>query len=136
VDTGWEDVDSWCGRHPEHRDRPGVDLASDIFRLNGMVDLGADKTDTYVLSLSYDRHRLLPFQLGKGLLGLVTRDENGRWVNAVAKNVGGTPKFVLRPYQQGDPLGTYGIDMKTRTVWAVVNHVGDFAAAGFRHFGD
>jgi hypothetical protein len=136
VDTGWEDVDRWCDRHPEHRSHPRVDLGSDVLTLKGMADLGSDKTDTYALSMSYDHRRLLPFQFGKGLLGLVTRDGDGRWVNAVDTNVGGTPRFVLGRYRPGYPLGTYGIDVSTRTVWAVVNHEGDFAAAGFRHFGN
>jgi hypothetical protein len=134
VTTGWVDVDSWCKKYPAHIWNPDLDLASDILKLQGMTDLGATHTDTYVLSLSYERPRLLPIQLGKGLLGLVTRDENGRWINAVDKNEGGTKKFVLRPYKSGDGLGTYGIDLKTGTVWAVINHDGDFAAAGFRHF--
>jgi hypothetical protein len=49
VDAGWEDVDNWCGRHPEHRDHPRVDLASDVLTLKGLADLGSDKTDTCVL---------------------------------------------------------------------------------------
>jgi hypothetical protein len=77
---------------------------------------------------------LLPFQLGRGALLLVTRDGDGRWVNAVDTNVGGTPRFVIGPYKWGYPLGTYGIDVTTRTLWAVVNHEGDFAAAASRQF--
>ncbi len=134
VNTGWVDVDGWCERYPAHIWNPDFDLASDILKLQGMTDLGATHTDTYVLSLSYDHHRLLPIQLGKGLLGLVTRDDKGHWINAVDKNQGGTKNFVLRPYKSGDGLGTYGIDLKAGTVWAVINHDGDFAAAGFRHF--
>ena len=134
VNTGWVDIDGWCERYPARTWNPDFDLASDIFKLLGMTELGKTHTDTYVLSLSYDHHRLLPVQLGKGLLGLVTRDEKGHWINAVDKNEGGAKKFVLRAYQPGDGLGTYGIDMKTGTVWAVINHDGDFAAAGFRHF--
>jgi hypothetical protein len=134
VNTGWVDVDRWCEKYPPHRWHPQLDLASNILKLQGMTDLGKDSTDIYALSLSYDHHRLLPIQLGKGLLGLVTRDENGNWVNAVDKNVGGTKKFVLGPWKSGYGLGTYGVDLKARTVWAVINHDGDFAAAGFRHF--
>ncbi|HTZ41166.1 MAG TPA: metallophosphoesterase [Syntrophales bacterium] len=136
VNTGWVDIDGWCRQHPAHIWNNHFDLASDIFKLQGMTDLGKTHTDPYVLSLSYDHHRLLPIQLGKGLLGLVTRDENGHWINAVDKNEGGTKKFVVRPYKSGDELGTYGVDLKTRTVWAVINHDGDFAAAGFKHFED
>ena len=102
--------------------------------LRGMTDLGSTQTDTYALSLSYEHHRLLPIQLGKGLLGLVTRDEKGHWINAVDMNKGGSKKFVLGPYKSAYELGTYGVDLKAGTVWAVINYTGDFAAAGFRYF--
>ncbi len=98
-----------------------------------MAEIGSEQSDTYALSLSYDHHRLLPIQLEKGLLGLVARDEKGHWVNAVDMNVGGAKKLVVGPYKSGYELGTYGIDLKARTVWAVINHAGDFAVAGFRH---
>ena len=49
-------------------------------------------------------------------------------------NTGGTKQFVLGPYKTSYGLGTYGLDLKTQTVWAVINYNGDFAAAGFRHF--
>ena len=133
VDTGWIDVDHWCDKYPVHKWNPDLDLASNIFMLRGMADLGTEQTDTYALSLSYDRHRLLPLQLGQGLLGLVTKDKNGHWVNAVDMNFGGTKQFVLGPYKSGYKLGTYGVDLKTGTVWAVINYAGDFAAAGFSH---
>ena len=133
VNTGWVDVDGWCRRFPLHKWNPDMNLASDIFLLRGMADLGATQTDTYVLSLSYNRHRLLPVQIGKGLLGLVARNGNGRWVNAVDLNEGGAKNFVFGPYKSGYELGTYGIDLKTQTVWAVINHAGDFAVAGFQH---
>jgi hypothetical protein len=38
---------------------------------------------------------------------------------------------VLGPYKPGYELGTYGIDLKKQTVWAVVNHAGDFAVARY-----
>ena len=136
VNTGWVDLDRWCEKYPQHKWHPHLDLASNIFTVMGMADLGSEQTDTYALSLSYHHRRVLPFQLGKGLLGLVTRDENGRWINAVDKNVGGTKRFVLGPYKAGYELGTYGIDTKARTVWAVINSTGDFAAAGFKHVED
>jgi hypothetical protein len=136
INTGWVNVDSWCKKYPPRKWNAHLDLASNIFRLQGMTDLGSEQTDTYVLSLTYDRRRLLPTQLGKGLLGLVTRDEKGRWVNAVDMNLGGTKNFILGPYKSGYELGTYGVDLKTRTVWAVINYTGDFAAAGFKHLKD
>jgi hypothetical protein len=108
--------------------------ASDILTVWGMADLGSAQTDTYVLSMSFDHHRLLPFRFGKGLLGLAARDGNGDWVNAVDMNFGGTKKFVFGPWKSGYELGTYGIDLKTHTAWAVINYNADFSIAGFRHF--
>jgi hypothetical protein len=105
---------------------------SNVLTLWGMDDLGSEQTDVYTLSMSYDR--LLPIQLGKGLLGIATKDENGDWVNAVDLNFGGTKKFILGPWKPAYGLGTYGIDLRTQTAWAVINYNGDFAVAGFRHF--
>ncbi len=110
------------------------DTTSDILTLWGMADPGTDQTDTYVLSMTYDHKKVVPAQLGCGLLGLAAKDDNGDWVNAVDMNSGGTKHFVVGPWKSGYELGTYGIDLKTHTAWAVVNHGGDFAVAGFRHF--
>ena len=143
VNTGWtsrsEADDMDCSSHHKwpwffrkwHKAKHSEMPASDILTLWGMADLGSDQTDTYVLSMSYDHHRLLPFQFGKGLLGLAARDENGDWVNAVDMNFGGTKKFVLGPWKPGYGLGTYGIDLKTHTAWAVINYNADFAVAFF-----
>ena len=132
VDTGWVDIDGWCEMYPAHIWNPDLDLASDIFKLRGMADLGSTQTDTYALSLSYDHRRLLPKQIEKGLVGLVTRDKKGHWVNAVDNNVGGTKKFVLGPWKSGYGLGTYGVDSSTNTAWAVINYNANFAVAGGR----
>jgi hypothetical protein len=127
MDTGWTPQDLGTRKRDD-------DPASDILTLWGMADLGSGQTDVYTLSMSYDNHKLLPIQLGQGLLGLATRDENGDWVNAVEKNIGGTKKFVLGPWKPGYGLGTYGLDLRTHTAWAVINYNADFAVAGFRHF--
>ena len=130
VNTGWT---------PQNNETRTMrdDPKSDILTLWGMADLGTEQTDTFVLSMSYDHHRLLPVQLGRGLLGLATRDKNGDWINAVDWNFGDSStnikKFVLGPYKSSYGLGTYGIDLKEHTAWAVVNYNGDFAVAGFRH---
>ncbi len=134
VDTGWAPKDS------------GV-LDSDIFTLLGMAgSLGtnftdtnnpnynylyvvpnATLTDTYVLSMTYipghSEH------IGNGGFGIATRDEAGKWINAVDMNVGGTKTFVKGPWNPGYGLGTYGVDASTKTAWAVINYNGDFAVA-------
>jgi len=143
VDTGWtsrpESDDRDCSaRHrwpwsfkKSHKPKDDEMPASNILTLWGMADLGSDQTDVYTLSMSYDNHELLPIHLGKGLLGLATEDENGEWVNAVDKNFGGTKKFILGPWKPGYKLGTYGVDPKTKTAWAVINYNADFAVARF-----
>jgi hypothetical protein len=92
---------------------------SDIFRLWGMTSiLGSEQTDTYVLSLSYTG----------GAPVLATSDQSGNWINAVDNNVGGSKKAVQGPYQDGYALGSYGVDAASKTVWAVLNYNGWFAA--------
>jgi hypothetical protein len=33
-------------------------------------------------------------------------------------------------------LGTYGVDQKTKTAWAVINYQGDFSIASFNDYED
>jgi hypothetical protein len=115
VNTGWAARDD--GR-----------FASQALTLWGMTDLGADRTDTYTISLSYNG-ALHPRDVGFGDFGLATRDADGKWVNAVDRNVGGTKRYVRGPWRAKFPLGTYGVDVVAHTAWAVVNHGGDFAVA-------
>jgi len=125
VNTGWTGKTAYKSRYQRK-------TASDILTLWGMTELGRDQADTYTLALSYQPSKATPKYLIKGLFGLATRDDDGNWVNAVDMNIGGTKRFVRGPWRPGYQLGTYGIDTKTRTVWAVVNYDdGEFAAAGF-----
>jgi hypothetical protein len=117
VDTGW---------FPKN-----VSTASNILKLQGIAGLGCSQTDTYTLSMSYNTKGLKTTDLKKGLIGLATRDENGNWVNAVDFNTGGTGKFVFGPWSASYGLGTFGVDQKTKTAWAVINYQGDFAVAPF-----
>jgi hypothetical protein len=80
--------------------------------------------------MSYDETRLLSLKPGDGRFGLATRDAGGKWVAAVDGNFGGTKRFVMGPWRAGYGLGTYGVDPKTRTAWAVINHEGEFAVSG------
>jgi hypothetical protein len=114
VDTGWAPKDNNL-------------LASDIFTLWGMADLGAGKTDAYTLSITYNPH--LTKHLRKGSFGIGTKDPDGTWVNAVNNNVGGTKKFVKGPWKSSYGLGTYGVDGRTKTAWAVVNYNASFGVA-------
>jgi hypothetical protein len=105
------------------------DTNSDILTLWGMADLGTGQTDVFTLSLSHDHNSVNREKLKRGLFGMVTKDAQGNWVNAVDKNFGGKKKFVYGPWLPDYELGTYGVDPHTKTVWAVINYNGDFAAA-------
>lgn len=110
VTTGWT-----------ARSEIGTEVKSDVFTLWGMQENVNDfGVEPYVLSLSYD-------PAARGPLALKVKNEDGLWVNAVAGNNGGTPKFIVGPWKGGYALGTYGINPASRTVWAVVNHASEFA---------
>ena len=111
VDTGWS---------PGAANGPAI--ASDVLTLWGMSDVGSSQSDTYVLSMSYDKA-----VRSQHISGLVSRDASGRWVNAVDRNTGGTKGFVSGPWDSCYGLGTYGVDPATHTAWAIINHTGDFA---------
>jgi hypothetical protein len=105
--------------------------SSAIMTLWGTADVGAASGDTIALSMSFDRNSVTDATLVSGSFGLGVQDSAGNWTNAVAQNAGGTPNFVFGPWAASYPLGTYGVDLDTNTVWAVVNHAGRFAATRF-----
>ena len=82
-----------------------------------MYDLYAPNTDTFVLSVSYDRNSVTPAQAQAGMVGLVSKNSSGAWVNAVNGNGGGTSSFVAGPWNASYGLGTYGIDTASNTAW-------------------
>jgi len=115
VDTGWADR--------------GRDTISDVLSLWGMNDLYAANTDTFTLSMTYDPKAAADVDHKRQgiVVGLFTKDMNGKWVKAVDKNIGGKEKLVIGPWKKAYGLGTYGVDPKTHSVWAVINYTGDFA---------
>ena len=135
VDTGWAPADENAAndkehdrRQSQHGNQDGENLASDILTLWGMADLGTEQTDVYVLLMTFDKHAPRE-QFGDGGFGIVTRDANGNWVNAVDRNFGGATKFVKGSWKSSYPLGTYGVDASTETAWAVINYNAEFAVA-------
>jgi len=114
VDTGWAP-------------RGNKLLASDIFTLWGMADLGAGSTDIYVLAITYDSR--LAKHPGTGRFGIATKKPDGSWVNAADLTVGGTKRFVKGPWKSRYGLGTCGVDRRTKTAWVVVNYTGSFAVS-------
>ncbi|MBN1345378.1 MAG: hypothetical protein JXQ73_21980 [Phycisphaerae bacterium] len=115
INTGWTEACDVEG-----------DLASNVLSLWGLTELGAEASDTYVLSMSYDGK---PTHQGEGEFGIAHLDSDGSWINAVDANVGGSKKFVHGPWRPEYGLGSYGIDPRSKTAWAVINSDGDFAVA-------
>jgi hypothetical protein len=126
VNTGW---------------RPRVNgTASDILSLWGLTDGIAlisnpaggyrlpSATDPFALRVSYNPKLVRPSQLIGGKFCLSSGGDEGSWFNAVDLNSGGVKRFVYGPWKSSYELGSYGVDPKTSTVWAVVNHEGDFCA--------
>lgn len=115
VETGWV-------KNPDQ-----ILLKSDIFSIWGMSELGMNnRADVYVLSISFEAGNAQLIKKGKTWIATFV---NGKWVNAVDENFGSKRKFVLGKYRPEYGLGTYGIDPKTKTAWAVLNYNADFAVA-------
>ncbi|NTU58790.1 MAG: metallophosphoesterase [Chlorobiaceae bacterium] len=131
VDTGWFEIDFMNGRSVSPKSDRKRGLASNIFTLRGMADFGREEADVYVLAMSYDPARFSHDDVKKGLFGLVVKNSDGTWINAVDKNFGGVRRFVKGPWVKGYALGSYGIDSNKKIVWAVINSNGDYAVAGF-----
>jgi len=118
VNTGWSTRS--CG------------TASAELHLWGMATTpGSSKADTYTLAITYEDARGPLDEAGAAGFGLATRLEDGRWTNAVDANGAGARAFVPGPWRAGYALGTYGLDARTRTAWAVVDHGGDFRVGYF-----
>jgi len=128
--TGWADATT-------------ADAASHVFSLWGMVDNlslysetlpgllpNADEsteTDEFALAITYDPKKVRPSDLVSGRFVVISKDDEENWVSAVDLNTGGAKTFVYGPWKATYGLGSYGVDPRTRTVWAVLNHEGDFA---------
>jgi hypothetical protein len=100
---------------------------SDKLTLWGLADIGTSRTDRIVVSMSYQAASVTDAQINSGLFCLCSPSASGGWGNAVDANVGGTTIFVNGPWTSAYGLGAYGVDKATGTVWAVVNHAGEFA---------
>ncbi len=108
-------------------------VMSDVLSLWGMGELGTAKTDTYVLEMGlnlpiFTKYRA--FTTGEPWMAIATiciaTYVNGEWVNAVDENFGGRKQFVFGPYKPIYDLGTYGIDLRHMSAWAVINYNADF----------
>lgn len=100
--------------------------------LSGLLPAANESTETDVFALALNYHpraigHLENHHLERGQFVIVSKNDEGDWVNAVDLNTGGAKTFVCGPWHEGYALGTYGIDLNSRIVWAVLNHEGDFA---------
>jgi len=117
VNTGWSSADTLKGQ------------ASRILSLWGLeATLGSDTTAPFAISLSYDSTKAVKDSLLAGKVQLLSRDTLGTWSLAAARSKT-TPTFAARAWTNTDTLGAYGVDVATHTLWAVVNHGGDYAVA-------
>lgn len=99
-----------------------IRTASDILTLSGMArNLSSEQTDVYALSMSYSDGRVPNAVLKSGAFALATTNSEGNWVKAASE------RFVFGPWNANYPLGTYGVDDRTNTAWAVINYNGVFA---------
>jgi hypothetical protein len=92
---------------------------SDVFTLSGVPVVSGSETDIFVLELS-----MTGVDEGS-MLGWLNADNE--WVNAVDGNTNGLSLFVAGAWNASYGLGTYGVDVATNTVWAVLNHNSEFA---------
>ena len=98
-----------------------------ILHLRGMTLLPGSQADTYTLSMSITPRLMILSALRRiSDFGILTKDASGEWVKAVSKNFGGTENFVLGPWKANYGLGTYGLDLRKGTAWAVINYNSDF----------
>jgi hypothetical protein len=121
ADRGKSHHSNCSRRHQDDR------LLSNILTLWGMADFGADQTDAFTLSMSYEKEKSKHH--GDDDFGIAVQDSLGNWVNAVNMNFGGTKKLFKGPWKAEYGLGAYGIDPHSKTIWAVLNYNDDFAVA-------
>ncbi|MBN2242390.1 MAG: metallophosphoesterase [Acidobacteria bacterium] len=129
VTTGWSESDASDGAVGAVLSLWGMadNLSLHDSAIAGLrPDSGESRTsDIYTLSMSCRDLRKNP-ELLRGNLCLAARKE-GRWTNAVDGNTGGAKKFVQGPCNEDCGLGAWGLDPASGSVWAVVNHDGEFA---------
>jgi hypothetical protein len=98
------------------KDKPNG-LISSVLMLDGMNELGVERTEPYVLSMTAP---------GIGPTArLMAQTKTGEWVNAAALTAG-EPGSTSGPASTAHSVGTYGMDSAANTVWAVLDYDGTF----------
>jgi hypothetical protein len=129
---------------------PADGALGDIVKISGLPAVGSQKhngtphTDVYVVQMSYDpaaaASRTGMSELAAAQDGLIQLDyldpgadatpytSDDEWELAVTGNIGSqNHQFDGVGSWNGDTtLGDYGVDVNSHTVWAVVDHGGDF----------
>jgi fibronectin-binding autotransporter adhesin len=129
----------------------GADLAanlvSDVFNLSGMVNTGG-QTDAFALKMTYSVDALPGGAANEAALAaagsifLAWFNADSQWVDATTGNTGNNASAAQRGFvgsfadfqtqygtTLGNYIGAYGVDLGSHSVWAVLNHNSQFAAA-------
>ena len=96
---------------------PGA--TNDASRISDVVNLTGTDGDLIVMQLSYTGD----FAATDVYLAWF---DGASWVLAVNGNSTGSPTFVNGAYT-GQSLGSYGVDLTNKTVWAVIDHNSEFS---------
>ncbi len=128
VTTGWTKADAWEEGAVSHiLSLWGMsdNLSLHDEGLEGILPNAPEsrESDVYTLAMSCQP---LKAHHGDKIKKFCLASSNGKtWCNAVDMNFGGKKQFIQGPWKAGYGLGTWGIDQNS--VWAVINHDGDFA---------
>ena len=98
----------------------------DAASYGNIISLTGTENDTLTIELTYEEAELIAL-FGSENAALGWLNGTGVWVNAVDGNTGGTATFVDGAWSSAYPLGTYGINRDTNSVWAIINHNSSFA---------
>lgn len=104
---------------------------SDMLSLWGMADFGSEMTDVFALSIKHDFRKAINDSNGNAGIAAL---KDGKWINAVSLNMGedNNPRFVKGAYNPAKHgLGSYGIDPKSKSAWAVLDYNADFVVMEF-----
>ena len=102
--------------------------ASDVLTLWGLTGLATNRTDAYVLSVSYNPAVVSDALAASGAFCLAAKTAAGAFTNAVTLNAGSPHQFVPGAYDNCLSLGCFGVDTNAHTVWAVIDYQGEFSA--------
>ncbi len=130
ITTGWWKQEEWY-------DAGDVTIVTDIVSIHGMSnDTARNRSDTYTLVLGYEGSHLsneeaANLRIAAFLQGDTWEEGPGVWFDAVDATLAPSvsTKPLMRAPRADDPLGSWGIDLSGKAVWARLDYQGDFAIA-------